>query len=203
MLGQTLRTSAFLSVVAVSAAAAPITFDIDYNLRTGNGSASAVVVIDDSIFDLPVGTGPAILNLRTDDGTFDALTSFELTISGVANPANNGVFTLSDFDVVRFSFSQELDPTQELFSQFTQTGPGTTFDFNFESSTLGIVGIDRNIFATSIGGRNPDGTPIFAESQFTLASITPRVDPIPLPAAGWLLVAGLSALGLMTRRSQA
>ena len=191
-----LALAAFLPKLAF---AVPIAFEIAYSSAPGGGSsggvgsASAVAVIDDSIFDLPVGQGPDILRLRTDDGTFDALTQLELTISGVGNPANNGVFTLSDLDFVFFTFSQRLDPTQELLSQFTRTGPGSVFDFGFESAGLGLQMVNLLVFETSGGMQNPDGSFEFDRTQFRIESITP-IGVIPEPSTGLLLGLGLCAL---------
>ena len=189
---------ASLLVLTRAAAAVPITFDISYNRLSGGGggSASAVAVIDDSIFGLPVGPGPNILSFSTTDGTFDALSSFELTISGVDNPANNGVFTLSDLSSVFFSFSQMLDPTMELFSQFTGSGPGHTFNFSLESTSIGLTGSNISTFQTSGGTQDFDGSFEFARTEFRVASITPR--PIPEPST--LCLIGLGVVWLVGRR---
>ncbi|MEM7489132.1 MAG: VPLPA-CTERM sorting domain-containing protein [Pseudomonadota bacterium] len=64
-------------------------------------------------------------------------------------------------------------------------------------------GIDLDITATLAGAL----TSIFAApdltgAQFGVATTSPEVAPIPLPASAWMLLAGLGGVGLVARRKR-
>ena len=171
--------------------AIPVVIDFTYARQSGSsGTASAELVVDDSLFATP-GV------YRTGDGSFSALQSFQLTLSGIPDPANNGVFDESDFDdiVMRFNFS--IDLSSEILGQTTGGPGGNSFDFNFESSSLGIEGVDVVTFRTGGGTQQPDGSFEFERIDFRGTSVVPTV--VPEPSTAGLLLLGVGALGVGRR----
>lgn len=106
-------------------------------------------------------------------------------------------------------FGSPFGPTfQEAFGDVTNylTGPENTLnwytalDGNMLSGDTsdGFFGWESNELASSIlgiGGTGT-GTAAFTAGQAT----TPGISPVPLPAAGWMLIAGLGGLAAMGRR---
>lgn len=82
--------------------------------------------------------------------------------------------------------------------------PIAPFSDNQPSKFFGLIS-DRLIASIALG--LPDGAPTllgnFAIDNLTIAARSSQTAPIPLPAAGWLLVAGIGALAATRHRARA
>ena len=188
------RKASFFAAVLVMTAfasiaqAAPVSFVLEYSRIAGpSGSATAIAVIDDSLF-LNGGVAEPVMRNTSIDG-FPELSFFELTITDTG--FIDGVYTRNDLTVT-INFDAPLDPTQELLAQDTGIGPGGDFDFNLSDNNL-IMGVDVNTFEAVI--RDPSGA-ILEQARFRLVSMT----PVPLPAAAPLLLFACMTLGFTWRR---
>lgn len=78
--------------------------------------------------------------------------------------------------------------------QLTADGAGSGVDtvFSFSSTSSALLG--------SMSFFNYEGTGVTADWVALSASRTVETAPIPLPAAAWLLVGGIGALGALKRR---
>lgn len=71
---------------------------------------------------------------------------------------------------------------------------GASFDFNGKYQVLRLI--DTTPETTDAGGDNPG-----FDGGFDVAGV--QVQPVPLPAAGWLMLAGFGGLAALRRRKQA
>lgn len=135
----------------------------------------------------------ASLSITTDD-LFDAFATFDIayTQPGVANGSEE----------VRFSIENTNNPAGDNITPSLTSGP---LDFDLDvplylSSEVSITGyhlkeVGAGMFTQGIWS-NPEG------GVSTLV-VSAKVDVVPLPAAGWLLLAGVGGLAAMKRRKKA
>ncbi|WP_245624832.1 VPLPA-CTERM sorting domain-containing protein [Jannaschia seosinensis] len=73
-------------------------------------------------------------------------------------------------------------------------GPGTS------DNTISLGGIVSRALSITAFGEFPQDGILIGNDEFTVASID--VAPVPLPAAGWMLIAGLGGIATMRRRKR-
>lgn len=209
------------AVLALPAAAATFDFDIrgTFNNAEINGTAIDQEFRITGTAINPSGVpGPGPSNSVTAELDTSSLT---LTYGGtvVATSLFNGLgeYGLSGGPIGRndpaiYEFTQNA--TTLNFDMKAQTPQDSmVFAFTLESTSvwLGWGGEGRNMGITIT--QDADGVVQFGESDWLARTLlknqntrvvtytaAPEVSPIPLPAAGWLLLAGLGGLGLAARR---
>ncbi len=126
------------------------------------------------------------------------------------NPdTNNDIDGFGSNDILIFSFDQEVTLTQILFENFA---PGDGFVFaqpgvspnadRFSINPLGFPDTDgdEGVFDLNFTGSVFGIGAIFGGDDFLLSGLTFDVAPVPLPAAGWMLLAGVGGLAAMRRK---
>jgi hypothetical protein len=94
------------------------------------------------------------------------------------------------------SFAIETSPRGVSFSKYM--GPGFAIAFT-GSLTIGGISIADGGVLTFTVDNSSNGTRTFSGTPSTDAI----ANPVPLPAAAWLLLSGLGALGALSRRKRA
>jgi hypothetical protein len=198
-----------LSVSATATNAATIDF-------ASSNTGTAVVV------PLPAGDeneGDRVLELIGIEGRIDPLIGFALLQLDIAFGLGSTPGSTADFyEQIRVDFFDRPDPVVQTlrFGPLTETNGVFTGTVNTE-----LYDIEPGTgFWARISPADADGD-IFGIAQdapfsvfATLSGVSsfdtgggngghPDVAPIPLPAAGWLLLAGIGALGLVRRRHTA
>lgn len=142
---------------------------------------------------------------------FDTIDRFELTLTFAgAGPSGTLLQCLvnnpaCEFWQVRINGSNDSAATDDIFATLVSSASPQTFTVNAASDTGTI-----DAFATTVANRTfsfwfseQTGGP----DSFTLSSakleIYGTVAPIPLPAAGWLMLAGIGGLAALRRRRRA
>lgn len=80
---------------------------------------------------------------------------------------------------------------------------GSAFAPLFQFGTIDAAGIElqfTSVLADALTGIF--GAPNLAGTTFGIANTSPEVAPVPLPAAGWMLLAGLGGLMALRRRGR-
>ncbi len=111
------------------------------------------------------------------------------TVYGFVGNGNNKTLTALDTSTTKFSFGSDgfLIGLGDFFTDVTS--------INFTSDGQGTIRIDCAYY-------NVGETGSFSEKEFTNCS--PSTPPVvPLPAAGWLLLAGLGGLAALRKRKAA
>lgn len=130
--------------------------------------------------------GPIILSLR--DDTVDGLAGFPTAPGGVIN----------------FSYTYDLLTTPAFAGAF-----GIAQLLDLANREIVIHGAFTNFAAVNelpgLGGgidQDENGNPISAPRNYNAALpvLAGEISPVPLPAAGWLLIAGLGGMGALRRR---
>lgn len=149
--------------------------------RIGLADGSAVsgrVIVDDREF-TPNGPGRGVVSYDFSFGDF-GLSSATAAISG--NVVEWGDTPSSPFGISIFAFGSE-NPAQP--------GPHLSLYAREGATFRSFASLDAWWFV------NDDVTDINTGSDATLLFDSVRVAPVPLPAAGWLLLAGAGAIGAL------
>ncbi|MEM6610445.1 MAG: VPLPA-CTERM sorting domain-containing protein [Pseudomonadota bacterium] len=87
---------------------------------------------------------------------------------------------------------------------FGNVNGGSAFAPLFDFGTIDSSGIQLNISSDLAAALTAVfGAPDLAGAEFGIANTSPDTAPIPLPAAGWMLLAGMGGLAVLRRRSRA
>lgn len=88
-------------------------------------------------------------------------------------------------------FGTDGDPRREVRTlRFVNRAPGST---GFDNDRFGFVGFDAD--------KDTAEFEAITFAVFTPAAAVPETTPVPLPAAGWMLLAGVGALGMARART--
>ncbi len=172
--------TSFAVVAPVSAAVINLEFDTDSDFSTIEGTGT--ITVDDSLF------GSGAFSVNTDD----PLVSFDLNLGGL-NYTVGWDNTVPSDTVLIFDSAGDFVGTDDATGMFadvydpsTQIGDVVSI-FAFSDNEFGqFVLYDADIAAPAIVQNTGSGSW--------------RITPVPLPAAGWMLLAGLCSLGIMRRK---
>jgi hypothetical protein len=137
---------------------------------------------------------------------------------GVVNSSGDGSHTVDGLgfdDFVQLSFSEDVNLNSLRFNFFQQRRTDEQFRIIFDTSGDGSIGVG-DFISQSLTAANPfNFTTQFVGSVFGIVALGDSDDwklagvsgtfapaPVPLPAAGLLLLAGLGGLGAMSRRKR-
>ena len=120
---------------------------------------------------------------------------------------------VDDIDGLNFSITSDasnLSGTWELTAGWV-FDPNETYAFVMKGGSAGTIAylIDNavtagNWFNTDIPANGGGNAPGLSNIQlFATGGLVPDMPPVPLPAAGWMLVAGIGGLAAMRRRRRA
>ncbi|MEM9798571.1 MAG: VPLPA-CTERM sorting domain-containing protein [Pseudomonadota bacterium] len=209
-----LIAAAAISAVAGTAQAASITFDYT---GVGGGAAPTAQTVD--------GITATVSGLKCAAGGCDPV-GVQQWFNGLGIKAKNGwrdhdshqVDGYNGDDIVVFAFSEAVRIISASFSYVDPNDDVTLFSVSGTSVTAGEkgrIGVDGP-FSGGAGNGGDTGSYTFAGlfegetfgfgavdayDNWKLASVTVEsIAAVPLPAAGWMLLAGLGGLAAMRRR---
>jgi len=148
----------------------------------------------DSFATIPSNLQTGSIILRALGGATVGLQGFDFAVAFLTILGNNGSqYTITDLAGLFTPVSEIVDPTNVSldrrefdFSALNLTSSvGIEIMIGTDASSFGW-GIDNIAYSVTPGGTSGPGTPPAA--------------PIPLPAAGWMMIAGLGALATLRRR---
>lgn len=123
--------------------------------------------------------------------------------------ADYSIEVLTDRLIIYESFGDGFFAGQQLIVSGLSLEPGlrisgltfSSLDSPTRTDTPSLVGgsLDQTGFTIDLGGFDLLGVPSGLD-EITVSFVTETVQPIPLPAAAWFLVAGMGALGVVARR---
>lgn len=168
-------------------------FTITVVPQSSEVSLDAIFTVDVVASDLGAGAAPSI-------GSFDLSVSFDpaiLSVSGIAfgSGLDLGVFgSLTDVDDGTpggiNAFEVSLESTEDLNT--LQPGAFTLFTITFNANAAGTSAL--GLFVNAIATAEADA---LVPDALNEASVS--VAPVPLPAAGWLLLSSLAGAGYFFR----
>lgn len=205
----TIRIGAAIALAAVTAFAAPasatpVQFDIGWSSNIEGAGARAMLVIDDVVF----GSAHEGDMLRASSFPGAGIISFDLTFTG--GPSDGMTFDETQLDFVLATLGPiDVSLGADVF------GHENFIDFNiFITEGEGPVGIFENTFQHPASALDDEpkivrslARSFFVEepAEFSMTSFVSegRTSEVPLPAAVWLLSAGVAGFGIMRRRRKA
>ena len=225
-----LAAAAAVFATGVSAASITISFETDdrgfIDLPTGNTYGAAVsptsplpsglpgFSVDADTFNVASSNGTANFNLSLNG---ERRISINQDIEGLGiNNLNGGdsndIDGFGSNDILVFSFDRVVTLTQAIFENFDR---GDEFVF-YRGPDANPNAVNADIFSLPVPDTDGDeGFRNFAftgttfgigaldgDDDFRLSKLTLHVTPVPLPAAGWMLLAGLGGLAAMRRRQR-
>jgi hypothetical protein len=144
-----------------------------------------------------LGSGPQTITLANPTGSYDGLSDANTMFIRIRNPSATDRISLTDMrldgrDIGDLSFGQAMDDGTAVGAGSAGAGYLQVGNFAFSDpwTLTGQVTLDW------AGARVPANSALGA--TFKLANVP--VAPVPLPAAGLLMVAGLGGLALVRRR---
>ncbi|WP_239479989.1 VPLPA-CTERM sorting domain-containing protein [Actibacterium sp. 188UL27-1] len=152
-------------------------------INRDTGGAATLADIDLAFFDLDFA-GQEKLTLRTAAST---ITRVDTALGVSTEPGSVTLTGASDVNVANVTDSSSLTEDQEKAAVIFSFDSVSSFDLSFDAG--GALGSGRNF--------------IF-DDDFAFTTDTTTIDfpaPVPLPAAGFLLIGGLGALAVARRRS--
>lgn len=191
-------TMAGTFAIAGSASAAPLGFTTyDGNICTGNSSTPGVTT-GNGLGECSFDGSPVIARFEFGDDVSSF--SIESFYDGVT--ADDFAFSMvEDLDdgmggtTFGYSFTYSPDDGDPLITAFAAKGGPS---FNLYERHDGEAIMDSVTFLTPL---NPGGNRAgLSNVTFFDTELTPTPSPIPLPAAGWMLLAGIGGLAAMRRQ---
>jgi hypothetical protein len=131
---------------------------------------------------------------------FDFTVSFDDALSVTDTDNGLTVNSLTSTIVSGDPFTSTTKYSFDASTNIIRFGAGDfARDFLQDATTDFFVAYDFDDGASGVGGRNGD-----TSSSGSIISLeVTEVAPVPLPAAGWMLLAGIGGLGVMARRRKA
>ena len=167
--------------------------DLEFTVREGfdgfRGPSGQLAISAGSAFAFDIAfDGASAFSLRIGQTTLTEVVDFSGVDALLLRTSNSdGSFSLTDLVLDGMALGGPIDANRGYASI-------TDFDFTRAFSLTGVANFANDI-VTARNGRN-NGSRLAA--QFKFVDLGPS--PVPLPAAGWLMVAGLGGLVAMRRR---
>ncbi|WP_233252608.1 VPLPA-CTERM sorting domain-containing protein [Maritimibacter sp. 55A14] len=191
-------TAAFLMVAAGAAQAATIFAD-DFNRPAGNSVGNGWAERESEADDVAIFAD----RLRLRDFVSDALPSASALQTGLTGGGLVNISVSFDWRGInlesddRFYFGWAAAGTDALaVDLWTNTGFNSTDD-QWRSATISLASVP-NLFDVMFWSKVSQRSEGFAIDNFTVSGDVPA--PVPLPAAGWLMLAGIGGLAAAGRR---